>query len=290
MAILAGMSTREPLRASAIVIGDEILGGFVQDTNSGWLCQRLHLHGVPLDRIWTVPDELEAIGEALETELARGRPRLVVTSGGIGSTPDDRTMEAIARHLGVDLVVEPVIDARITAALERSAGRGTPVSAEHEQTVRKMALVPSGAYLLGGTSGVAPGVAVDVAGGCRRAEGATIVILPGIPSEFRRITTASIEPDLLDGRGQPQHVVEVTHPYPESLLNPVLHRLGEDYPDVHVGSYPGRECTVRLKGAPERVEAAAALVRAAVADVQGAPGSEQLREAWQTHWADDPDA
>jgi molybdenum cofactor synthesis domain-containing protein len=284
--ILAAMPTTKPLRASAVVVGDEILGGFVQDTNSGWLAQRLQAHGVPLDRVSTVPDDLEAIGEALGAELARSRPRLVVTSGGVGSTPDDLTMEAVARHLGRGLVVQPTIDARITAVLERSAAQGTPLADDHGHGMRKMALVPAGAYLLGGASGVAPGVAVDVGGGSRDG-GATIVILPGIPSEFRRITATSVEPDLLDGRGRPQHVVEVTHPYPESMLNPALGRLVDDYPDVDVGSYPGRECTIRLKGPAERVEEAASLVRAAIADVAATPGSEALRKAWQAHWTTD---
>ena len=280
------MPDPEPLRASAIVIGDEILAGFVQDTNSGWLAQRLQAHGVPLERVTTVPDAFGAIDEALVTELARARPRLVVTSGGIGSTPDDLTMAAIARHLGIGLVVEPSLDERITAAVQRSAQRGAPVAPEHEEAMRTMALVPDGAYLLGGTPGIAAGVAVDVDGGSR-AGGATIVVLPGIPSEFRRITTTSVEPELLDGRGRPEHVVELAHPYPESMLNPVLERLVTDYPDVHVGSYPGVECTVRLRGAADRVEAAARVVRAAVADLAEARGSEELRRSWQAHWTGD---
>jgi molybdenum cofactor synthesis domain-containing protein len=281
------MAPAPPLRASIIVIGDELLGGFVQDTNSGWLAQRFQAHGVPLDRVVTVPDDVDAIGEALGGELARPSPRVIVTSGGLGSTPDDRTMEAVAHHLGVGLAIEPTIDARITAALERNAARGTPASAEHDRSVRRMARVPEGAYLLGGT-GFAPGVAVDVSGGAA-AGGATIVILPGIPSELRRITADCVEPQLLAGRGRPQHVVELLHPYPESALNPVLERLATDFPEVHVGSYPGRQCTVRLKGTREQVEGAAERVRAAIAAMDDSPGSDRLRTAWQQHWpADDP--
>ena len=71
------------------------------------------------------------------------------------------------------------------------------------------------------------------------------------------------------------------------MLNPALGRLVDEYPDVHVGSYPGRECTIRLKGTAARAEEAAALVRSAIADVAAAPGSEALREAWQAHWTTD---
>jgi molybdopterin-biosynthesis enzyme MoeA-like protein len=196
-------------------------------------------------------------------------------------------MQAVAHHLGVGLTVEPTIDARISAALERNAASGTTASAEHDRSVRRMALVPQGAYLLG-DRGFAPGVAVDVDGGSR-AGGATIVILPGIPDEFRRITRDCVEPELLVGRGRPQHVVEIDHPYPESALNPVLEQLEADYPDVHVGSYPGRRCTVRLKGPREQVEGAATQVREALAAVEAAPGSDRLRATWQAHWpADEP--
>ncbi len=275
-----------PLRASAIVIGDEILGGYVRDTNSGWLASRLQQHGVPLERVVTVPDDRAAISEALGAELGRARPRVIVTSGGIGTTPDDLTLEAVARHVGVELVVEPHIDAHITALLERIAARGIAVDGAHEVAMRKMALVPAGTYLLGGSAdGMAPGVALDVDGGCGADTGATLVLLPGIPSEFQRITTAHVEARLLAGRGEPTHVVELTHPYPESAINGVLQQVTAAYPDVHVGSYPGYECTIRLKGPQPRVEDAAALVREAIARLHATPGAEAMRTAWQRHWA-----
>jgi molybdenum cofactor synthesis domain-containing protein len=273
------------LRVSVIVIGDEILGGFVQDTNSGWLAGRLQALGVPLDRVITIPDELRAIDEALATELGRERPRVVLTSGGIGSTPDDLTLEGVACHLGLDLTVEPEIDRRITRALQRTQAQGGTVSDGHAASMRKMARVPEGAYLLAGALGVAPGLALDVDGGCEDDGGATIVVLPGIPSELERIVRESVEPLLLEGRGVPQHVAELTHGYPESTLNPVFDRLVADFPDVHLGSYPGRECTVRLKGSEERVEAAMALVRAEVAALEADPGSAALRAGWAARHA-----
>jgi molybdenum cofactor synthesis domain-containing protein len=268
------------LRASIVVIGDEILGGYVQDTNSGWLAGRLQHLGVPLERVSTVPDDLAAIHEALEAELARLRPRLVLTSGGIGSTPDDLTMEAVATYLDRSLVVEPEIDRRISRALEWTAAQGVTLTHDHERAMRKMSLVPDGAYLLDGARGVAPGVAVDIDGGCEHDGGATLVILPGVPTELRRIASGSIEPLLLAGRGRPQHVEELTHPYPESVLNEVFNRLVAEFPDVHLGSYPGAECIVRLKGEPERVGAAMGLVREALAALGTDPGAQRLRAAW----------
>lgn len=270
------------LHASIVVIGDEILAGYVRDTNSGWLAQRLRHHGVALERIVTVPDDIDAIVDHLRAELDRGHPRLVLTSGGIGSTPDDRTMAAVATLLGVDLVVEPDLDARITAAL-RQRGE-TPVSSEQEAAMRSMALVPQGTRLLPEASGLAPGIAVDLAGGID-AGGATIVVLPGIPSELQRITESSVEPALMAGRGHPAHTEELTHPYPESVLSPLLGELTEQFPDLRVGSYPGRECLVRLSGAKADVDAAAERVRAELARIAGEAGSDALARRWQAHWS-----
>ncbi|HVM13119.1 MAG TPA: molybdopterin-binding protein [Egibacteraceae bacterium] len=276
------------LRASILVIGDEILGGFVTDTNSGWVARRLQVLGVPLDRIVTVPDDASAIHEALHTELARSRPRLVLTSGGIGSTPDDVTLEAVAASLGLGLHIHPDIDAQITAAVQRTVAAGITVSPGHARSMRKMARVPEGSSLLrhpeDETTALAPGVAVDVDGGSGSPQGATVIVLPGIPSELRRIVSDFIEPTFLAGRGEPEHVAECTHGYPESTLNPILDRLAVEFPDVHVGSYPGRECVVRLKGAKERVEAAESLVTAYLERLGADPASARLRSIWQSRW------
>lgn len=272
------------VRVSIIVIGDEILGGFVQDTNSGWLAQRLQALGFPLDRIVTVPDDHSAIDEALGAELGRERPRLVMTSGGIGSTPDDVTFEAVAHHLGTGLRLEPTINQRIDSALSWTSAQGVDVTAEHERSMRKMALVPDTAYLLSGASGFVPGVALDVEGGCRTDAGATIVVMPGIPSHLQRIFDEGVEPALLAGRGQPQHVEEVRHAYPESALNPVLDRLVVEFPDVHLGSYPGHECIVRLKGERSRVVAATQIVTAYLVELDADPGAARLSAAWQARW------
>lgn len=276
------MSAR--VSVSIIVIGDEILGGFVQDTNSGWLAQQLQALGYPLDRISTVPDSHEAIDEALGLELARSRPRLILTSGGIGSTPDDVTFEAVARHLGLGLHLEPTINDRISAALSWTSDQGMNVTDGHERSMRKMAMVPESAYLLPGAPGFVPGVAIDVDGGARSDDGATIVIMPGVPGQLQRIFTDGVEPNVLAGRGKPQHVAEVRHPYPESTLNPVLDQLVVQYPDVHLGSYPGTECIIRLKGNKERVESAMALVEAYLDELAKDPAAERLSQAWRAAW------
>lgn len=267
------------LHASIIVIGDEILGGFVQDTNSHWLARRLQEHAVPLTRIHTVSDEFPAIDEALQTELARERPRVVITTGGIGSTPDDLTYEAIARSLGRELVEEPTMVGRIDRALDWTAEQGIDVTDEFAWHMRRMARVPDGAELIG-HPGWAPGLRIDVDGGADDEEGASIVVLPGVPSQVREIVSTAIEPALLEGRNTPLLVRELTHGFPESALNLCFARILAEHPDVKLGSYPGVPMTVRLAGPPEGVDAAFATLRDYVRELEDAPAGARLAAAW----------
>ena len=267
------------LRASILVIGDELLGGFVQDTNSHWLAQRLRDHAVPLDRVQTVPDEFDDIDEALSAELARSRPRLVLTTGGIGSTPDDITFEAIAASLGRDTAEEPTIAERLRGALDWTRSQGVELDDEAERQFLRMSRVPAGATLLP-TSGWAPALRVDVDGGCEDDGGATIIVLPGVPSQMRELVSTGVEPALLADRNEPWEVVEFTHGYPESLLNPVFLLLDREHPRVKVGSYPGSPMIVRLQGTRDDLAAAAPLVQRAIDELDDSEGGRRIRTAW----------
>lgn len=275
------------LAASIVVIGDEILGGFVQDTNSHWLAGVLQQHGVPLDRIVTVPDEMAAIDEALQGELSRPRPRVIVTTGGIGSTPDDITYEAVAASLGRDLVSDPTLSARIDGALEWTAGHGIEVDAEFADHLHRMGRVPEGARLID-HPGWAPGLRLDLDGGSDDG-GVTVLILPGVPSQVRAIVTQAVGPTLLAGRNPATAVRELTHRFPESVLNPCLARLIADHAAVKVGSYPGAPMIVRLSGPPDAVDAAYEDLEAYVRGLEADPAGERLADAWSQRRGGDGD-
>lgn len=283
--ILAAMTA--PLSASVIVIGDEILGGFVRDTNSGWLASRFQDHGVVLSRIAVVPDTFAAIDEALQTELERQRPRLVVTTGGIGSTPDDVTYEAVAASLDRELVTHPALERRIDGAISWTQAQGVDTDDQFIDHMMRMARIPEGSTLLRESSGsFAPGIRIDIDGGVDVAAGVTAVLLPGVPSQLHSIVSEVVEPDLLAGRGRRHTVAELTHSFPESALNRCFVRLGEDYPEVEFGSYPGDPMLVRLRGHPDEVEPAMAELEAYVADLEATPGGKRLREAWAARFQD----
>ncbi len=267
------------LRASIVVIGDELLGGFVRDSNSHFLAQRLRAHGVPLDRVQVVPDEYPAIDEALQAELARSRPRLVLTTGGIGSTPDDITFEAVARSLGREVVEEPRIAERLESALSWTRSQGLEVDDEARHQFFRMARVPAGATMLSAGSWV-PAVRLDLDGGIDDPGGATVVVLPGVPAQTRELVTSAVEPALLDGRNPAWTFREVHHTFPESVLNPTFLRLAERHPDVKLGSYPGTPMVVRLQGEQGEVEAAAAFVREQVEQLEATEAGERIAASW----------
>ena len=267
------------LEASVVVIGDEILGGYVPDANSPWLAERLRVHGVPLTRVHVVPDEYELIDEALRAELRRARPRLVLTTGGVGSTPDDITYEAVAASLGRELVEDPHISSRIDRALTWTREQGLEVTDDFAWHLKRMARVPEGSRLLLHEAGWAPGVAVDVDGGMER-DGLTVVVLPGVPSQLRSIVARTIEPQLLSGRNDVPTVVEIEHGLPESALNLTFAELMRRHPAVKLGSYPDNPMLVRLTGAADEVAAAERFVREAIDDIESSPAGARLRAAW----------
>ena len=149
--------------AGIILIGNEILSGKVVDTNAPFLTRELRAIGVTLKRILTIPDEVDEIAEAVEE--FRPRYDVVFTSGGVGPTHDDVTMEGIAKGLGRRLVRHPAIESRLREFYK-----------EHVNDARlKMSEVPEGAELL-----------VDGRLGFPTVKCENFYILPGIPELFEQ--------------------------------------------------------------------------------------------------------
>lgn len=156
--------------AELLAVGAELLIGDTQDTNSGELARELTNVGVEVGRISALPDRLEVVAGALVDAL--GRADLVVTTGGLGPTPDDLTREAIAQVCGERPVVDPALEAWLREMFER---RGIPYVAANEKQAWR---IPS-ATSLPNPNGTAPGWWVD------RSDGRIIVALPGPPREMR---------------------------------------------------------------------------------------------------------
>lgn len=156
--------------AEILCIGTELLLGNILNGNARWLAEQLASLGVPHHRQLVVGDNRERLIRAVRE--AAGRCRLLITTGGLGPTPDDLTTEAIAAAFDTPLEEHPEAWADIQAKL---AQRGRTPSA----SVRRQALIPHGASLLPNPTGTAPGVIWSPQ------PGFTVMTFPGVPSEMQ---------------------------------------------------------------------------------------------------------
>lgn len=244
------------LEASIIIIGDELLEGNVVDKNGHLAAERLRRNGVLLGGVHVIRDELQSIVGALRGELHRPRPRLVLTSGGIGSTHDDVTFAAVAASLGLPLRIAAEEVETLESELADLRSRGYDIDDEGREEAMSMIVVPEGAQVLR-HSGWVCGVRVDVDGGIDAERGLTVVALPGVPSYFRTVLDDVVVPEVIAGRGEGSTTRELPHALPELALAPQLRRIAERWPAVRIGSYPGDPSIVRVTGPPDQVEGAA---------------------------------
>jgi len=210
------------LLAAIIVIGNEILSGKVIDTNAPFLTRELRAIGVTLKRILTIPDEVDEIAEAVKE--FRPRYDVVFTSGGVGPTHDDVTMEGIAKGLGRRLVRHPAIEGRLREFYK-----------EHVNDARlKMSEVPEGAELL-----------VDGRLGFPTVKCENFYILPGIPELFEQKFEALRE----RFTATPYTLRVVYTREGEGSIAEHLNATLAAFPDLLLGSYPKLshpEYTVKL--------------------------------------------
>jgi len=169
-------------RSAVLVTGSELIRGSRRDSNGPFLAEELTRLGLEPSSIRIVgddPAELEpAIREGLKADL-------LVLSGGLGPTHDDRTVELLAQAAGLEAVVVPELEQEIERVSRRIAERlGRPYG-EFEKGVRKQALVPTGGRVIG-IAGTAPGLVVETGG-------AVAVVLPGPPPELQRLWRAALE-------------------------------------------------------------------------------------------------
>ncbi len=198
--------------AAALLIGNELLSGKVHESNLVELARTLRSLGVALRRVVMLPDEMDAI--AAEVRALSDTHDVVFTSGGVGPTHDDITLEAVAKAFGVKAVVHPEFEALLQAVY------GDRMTDAH----RRMALAPEGAELVSHAEARWPTVVMK-----------NVWVLPGVPEAFRMklgVVRAKV-------RGASRFVTrEVITKMDEPDLKPLLDRIVAAHPDVEIGSYP----------------------------------------------------
>lgn len=201
--------------AALVVIGDEILSGRTQDKNVAQLATWLNVQGIRLAEVRIVPDDHDRIGEAVNA--VRSAHDYVFTTGGIGPTHDDITVDAIAAAFGVPVIVHP----RARQILEEYYRDRTGGLTDARL---RMARVPEGAELIENPTSGAPGVKMG-----------NVFILAGVPG---------IAASMLDGLtgklegGRPVVSVTVGARAPESDVADLLRETEKANPGVAIGSYP----------------------------------------------------
>ncbi len=207
-----GSEAGAPATAAALVIGNEILSGKVEEANVAVLARALRGLGVLLERVVVVPDEIDTI--AREVRSLSAAHDWLVTSGGVGPTHDDVTIEAVAKAFGVGVVSAPSMEAMLRAHYGERCTEGH----------LRMALMPEGAALETTAEVSWPTVRMH-----------NTWLLPGIPEVFRMKL-----PVVMAGMGQGRAYLSraVYAQLDEGVLKPLLDRVVAAYPDVAVGSYP----------------------------------------------------
>jgi molybdenum cofactor synthesis domain-containing protein len=245
-----------PVHAEVISVGRELVRGQVSDRNGPYLAEQLSRRGALVHRITAVDDRDRAITSSITEALERGAS-LVVTTGGLGPTSDDRTMGAAADAVGAPLAIHPDAKTMVEDAFHRLRKSGETIRSGLTRSREKMCAIPVGSVPVRNEVGIVPGALARLPGG------AVVLCLPGVPEEARAVWEEAIP--MLRELG-PELVAahrEVEAPTAdESVLQPWLDVLHEEYPGVWIHSHApgfgrkGRGALLRFEArAPSQHEA-----------------------------------
>lgn len=205
-----------------VAIGTELVLGRIQDTNSFWLSQQLTELGAEVRRISVLPDVIDEVIPVLQEAAAAGANFVVVT-GGLGPTPDDMTVEALATWLGEGTYEEPSLLADYMRRRQMS-------EAELSPGLRKMATVPESAIVWASPAGWAPCIQVTKAS-------TTYFVLPGPPREmealFDRYVATAISESLEIRSAARRIFVNMS----ESEVSPFIEEAMEQLPGLYAKAY-----------------------------------------------------
>ena len=214
-----------------ISIGNELLIGKTANSNAQWLARRFTSLGGQVRRIIVVGDALDEISSVLEDSLSR-KPSLIITTGGLGPTFDDMTLEAIAQTLKAPLSInEEALKMVREKYHQYEATTGKKIDLTPARL--KMATLPKGAVPLPNPAGTAPGVLL-------KARESRIIALPGVPMEMEAIFEGSVEPLVREAAGDVficDRSLKVTE-IMESALAPLIDEAIHDNPHVYIKSHP----------------------------------------------------
>ena len=220
-----------PFKVELICLGTELLIGRILNTNAHWLAKKITQLGGQVQRITIAGDQLHEIQSVLEDTLKR-KPALIITTGGLGPTFDDKTLEAVAQVLDVPLTMH-------SDALQIIRQKYQQYEQIRKEKIAltsarlKMAHLPKDSRPLPNPVGTAPAV-LSFSGP------STIINLPGVPSEMKAIFQASIIPLITKAVGNLQFFEKnlLIKEIIESALAPLIDLTMTQHPTVYIKSHP----------------------------------------------------
>jgi nicotinamide-nucleotide amidase len=227
------------MQIEILVIGFEILQGKFLDTNSNWMAKRVAKYGHILSRITTIGDIKEEISSTIN-EILKRKPDIVITSGGLGPTFDDITIQSVASGLNREVKLDPQAYKLVKRIYEKAFDKGILKLREMTKEREKMAYLPVGSIMLPNPVGVAPGVKIQ--------EGKTAIFLfPGVPTEIKKMFREYIQPILTDRKGKFIEKGFRLNGIGESQLAPYITKLHEENPKIWIKTHPLTEYGVTIE-------------------------------------------
>ena len=260
-----------------LTIGNEILLGIIEDTNSNYLCRVIRGMGGRVRRIAVLRDEIDAIVGEVKASLERGA-EMIFTCGGLGPTDDDLTLTGIAQATARKLEVNASAQEFVERRYRDLASQGYVSSAEMSEARLKMARLPEGARAVENPVGAAPAVVVEV-------NDTQIVSLPGVPAELKAIVEGPLQ-DLLTrvfGRGSYREREITVGCGDESELAPALRRVAFLHPEVYIKSRAsrfGNDVWLRIviSASAASAEEAGRMIASAASDLTRTLGDAAIQE------------
>ena len=215
-------------KAWIISIGNEVVDGRIVNTNASWLGRKLTLLGFNVLRVVSVPDDEDEIIDVIRDAIRR-KIDVIITTGGLGPTYDDKTSKCLAKALNTKWVLN---EKALEMVKEKYLRRGLLLTKHRE----KMAMMPKGSKPIPNPVGTAPGIFIEV-------NNTMIFALPGVPSEMKAIFEKYVEPILKEKAPKLEMVEETVgvEGIPESTLAPILDKVLSKYSRLYIKSHPKGE-------------------------------------------------
>jgi molybdenum cofactor synthesis domain-containing protein len=214
-----------------ICVGNELLIGKTLNTNATWLAKRVTSLGLMVKRIMVIGDDVGEIAETLQEALLR-KPGFIITTGGLGPTFDDKTLEGIAKGLNRRLEVSEKALKMVRAKYEAYVKQGRIEEVELTPPRVKMATLPEDTEPLPNPVGTAPGMMAKV-------KGTFIIALPGVPPEMEAIFNGSLTEIIKKKAGKSAFFETSIYAegIMESNLAPLIDQVMHNNPYVYVKSH-----------------------------------------------------